>query len=131
MESRKLLCMGAAAFVSSLLVISTAALADPQEPFTVQGRVIDPDLQRVVPYSDLNLAEAPGRKTLLRRVGFAVRSICQDQAYAVTSLDYQVQERSCSAAAWDSANPQITDAFERARLGGSLTTAALTITSVR
>lgn len=129
MESRKLLCMGAAAFISSMLVISATAYAAPQDPFVVEGHAIDPDLQRRVPYGDLNLAVDPGRKTLLRRVGFAVRDICQDQAYAVASLEAVTQERICSAAAWDSANPQIKAAFERAQLGGTLTTAAVTITA--
>jgi len=130
METQKIICAGAA-LVSSIFVISATAYAEPQAPLVVQGHPIDPDLQREVPYGDLNLALVPGQKTLHRRVAFAVRDICRDQAYAVSNLEYDVQERICSEAAWDSANPQIREAIERAQLGGTLTTAAIAVTSSR
>jgi len=128
MEARKFTCMAAATFVGSLLILTTVAPAHSQPPVVVHGhQYFDPEIQRRVPYGDLNLADVSGQKHLIRRVGFAVRDLCG--VYMTGRAD--PVDRECTAFAWASANPQITTAFDQARSGAYAAAAAVTITSPR
>jgi len=128
MDTRKITCMAAATVVGSLLILSTVGPAHAQPPVIVEGHhYYDPEIQRVAPYGDLNLAERVGQKRLIRRVGYAVDDLCG--GYLLGSPYYG--DRECSRAAWDSANPQIAAAFEQARSGGFVAAAAVTIGSTR
>ena len=121
MNSRKITCMAAATFVGSLLVLSAVAPVHAQAPVVVQGhRYFDPEIQRVVHYGDLNLAEASGQKALIRRVAYAVGDVCGTNAIMTDRYDAE-----CTTAAWDSANFQITAAFDQARTGSDLPAVAV------
>ena len=67
---------------------------------------------RRVSYADLNLASRVGEKTLHRRVGKAVTSVC-DEAVG-PSANYYV-EMSCRSFAWNGARPQMNLAVKRAQ----------------
>ena len=87
MEARKIACLGAAAFVGSMLVgtVASPVHAQAHHPLTVTGH---PDeMTRVVPYGDLSLATSEGRKILMRRVGYAVDEICTPSEVNGGSLD--------------------------------------------
>ena len=66
--------------------------------------------RRYVTYSDLNLIQPAGLKTLNRRVNSAVREVCRE---SVPSGDFYI-EMGCRSHAWDGARPQINRAVERA-----------------
>jgi len=121
--------MAAAAFVSSMLVVSATAHAGPQAPVVIEGRGdIDQDTLRIVHYGDLNLANSAGQKVLIRRVGYAVHQVCEGQIYASTDFSTSGETRNCAKVAWNSANPQITTAFELAQSGTFVAAAAAIIT---
>lgn len=125
MDGRNFACMAAAGLVGSLLVLSAVSPAFGQPPVVVQGRAYyDSENQRVVRYGDLNLAEQIGQKSLLRRVGYAVNELCDTRQ---TRGSFKTIDRTCAGSAWESANPQITLAFDRARGGASIAAASLTI----
>jgi len=128
METRKVTCMAAAAFISSMLIVSAVAQAHPQQPVLVQGH-IDPSLQRVVRYGDLNVANPDGQKALMHRVNYAVQDLCQFGVAASTDLQSWRETDTCMTVAWASAQPQIATAFERAQSGSLASAAALTITA--
>lgn len=82
MEQRNLACLAAAAFLGVTLAASaTGALA---KPLDVTVRATDPELQRVVSYRDLNIAERPGQKILKRRINATASDLCE---YLNGSLD--------------------------------------------
>ena len=67
---------------------------------------------RLVRYSDLDLADRSGQKTLKRRVSTAVYAVCEgSESYATFQSD-----GFCRTAAWEKATPQIDAAIQRARL---------------
>jgi UrcA family protein len=124
-QTRKITCMAAATFVGSLLILSTVAPAHAQPPVIVEGHhYYDPENQRVVPYGDLNLAVSAGQQGLIRRVKYAVEDLCDTRH---TRGLMQLIDSECSTSAWNSANPQITAAFNRAGSGSSIAAAAVTI----
>jgi UrcA family protein len=67
--------------------------------------------RRYVSYSDLNLVQPAGLKTLNRRVNSAVREVCRESVGP--SGDFYI-EMGCRSLAWDGARPQIDRAVERA-----------------
>ena len=71
---------------------------------------------RHVNYADLNLASFDGQRTLDHRVGTAVTDLCGE---AIGGNDggtkYKLSMMHCSAEAWNSAQPQIDRAVQRAR----------------
>lgn len=78
MDNRKFACMAAAAFLGITLTAgATNAFAGPRD-VVVEGKRIDPELQRTVSYRDLNLAERPGQKTLKGRIHRTASSLCFD-----------------------------------------------------
>jgi UrcA family protein len=67
---------------------------------------------RLVRYSDLDLADRSGQKTLKRRVSTAVYAVCEgSESYATFQSD-----GFCRTAAWEKATPQIDAAIQRAKL---------------
>lgn len=93
---------------ASLLVGATATQAAQNRPVVVYGELQDVYVERV-PYGDLNLAASADRKTLFRRVGSAVRNVCDFDAFGIAS-DY----RSCASLAWKDARAQIDVAISKA-----------------
>lgn len=82
--------------------------------------------RRYVAYSDLNLIQPAGLKTLNRRVNSAVREVCRE---SVPSGDFYT-EMGCRSFAWDGARPQINRAVQRAHqiaANGHSTIAPVTI----
>jgi len=71
---------------------------------------------RHVSYTDLNLASPAGERTLNRRVGAAVSSLCTEVVAAVDgSLTVKYAALRCKSSAWGQARPQISRAVQRAR----------------
>ena len=66
---------------------------------------------RRVSYADLNLASAPGERTLNRRVAGAVMDVCNE---AVGGNSTDLVYRDCATGAWQGARPQISLALQRA-----------------
>jgi len=101
MDNRKLACMVAAGFLGATLTAgATNAFAGPGD-VVVEGKRIDPELQRKVFYHDLNIAERSGQKALNGRIYRTASSLCFDlngpYAYgctkdAVRSTDDQVAQ---------------------------------------
>jgi UrcA family protein len=91
---------------------------------------LDTETQRVVQYGDLNLVNPTGQNRLFRRVGYAVDDLCGGTR-SLAAVRENLEVRSCSKAAWSSANPQIAAAVDQAKSGNYISAAALTITSVR
>ena len=114
-----------AGIILGLGSVSAAAAQPPS--VVVQGqRIIDPELQRVVYYGDLDLANQPGRDRLMRRVDHTINSLCDNR---LSSPIWLTPDRDCVKAAWSSATPQIDSALSHA--GSTLTTAILVVTAPR
>jgi UrcA family protein len=128
-RTHKILCIWGATIVGSLLTIGATSPARSQQPLVVEAeRYHDPETQRVVHYGDLNLADMSGRSLLIRRVDYAVNDLCSANE-GRRALERDANIRGCSKSAWNSASPQITAAFERAKSGSFVAAAAVTITS--
>jgi len=71
---------------------------------------------RHVTYADLNLTSLPGERTLNRRVGAAVNSLCAEAVgEADGSFTVKYAALGCHNSAWNQARPQINRAVQRAR----------------
>lgn len=119
MDARQLACVGAAAFVGSLLVTATATMAKPVRPVVISKRV-DP-MVRYVSYGDLALTSHEGKKVLIKRVYRAVNEVCPatlppDPSDGTTDYDRHY----CQDFAWAGARPQIRNAIHAASLGAPL-----------
>ena len=108
MDNRKLACMVAAGFLGVTLTAgATNAFAGPRD-VVVQGTRIDPELQRKVSYSDLNLAEQPGQKTLKHRIYRTASGLCFD-------LNGSYYLEKCTRGAVQSTKDQVAQAIDRAQ----------------
>lgn len=69
------------------------------------------NLERRINYADLNLATAPGERSLNRRISDAVSSLCNEAVSnsTNTSFDY----RDCESEAWRGVRPQVFLAVQR------------------
>lgn len=75
MDNRKFACLAAAAFLGVTLTAgATNAFA---KPLDVIVRAVDPGLQRIVSYRDLNIAEPAGQKVLKRRITATASNLCE------------------------------------------------------
>jgi UrcA family protein len=84
-------------------------------------------VSRHVSYADLNLAVAPGERTLNRRVGYAVTDVCNEAVGGnSTSFDYI----HCSKGAWNGARPQVGLAVQRAREMAAVGTSSLAAVAI-
>lgn len=116
----KAFAMCGASLVASVAVAGTPAdlivVAKPQNL-----------VERRIPYADLNLAAASAERTLERRIGRAVGSLC-DEAVADdrTTLEY----RECERQAWRGARPQMLLAVQRAHEVAAAGTSRIDATSV-
>jgi UrcA family protein len=106
--------MAAAVVLTASGVALFAAPISAKAPIVVSG---DPDrIVRYVSYADLNLAAAPGERSLHRRVTTEISSLCTE---ATGGLDRTISSKlnmnKCGRAAWTEARPQIAQAVQRAR----------------
>lgn len=107
MDNRKFACMVAAAFLGVTLTAgATNALAGPRD-VVVEGKRIDPHLQRTVSYRDLNLAERPGQKILKGRIHRTASNLCFDLNGMFTA--------DCTWNAVRSTDDQVAQAIDRAK----------------
>lgn len=116
MNNRTKVALAGLSAVCTTLAISPAIGQPPNEPVVVHGQLIDPELQRRVPYGDLNLASKPGQQRLMWRVDAAVDDLC-DASVDNRPLSMEMQSRACSKFAWASAKPQIRTAIDLALAG--------------
>jgi UrcA family protein len=113
MNYGKPLAMCAATLIAAVAIGAAASPvgARPQHAVVVVAHPEDLVTRRIS-YADLNLASAPGERTLTRRVGYAVTSLCNEAVGGeYTSFDY----KDCESGAWRGARPQISLAVQRAR----------------
>ena len=80
-------------------------------PLVVTATQTDMPTSRVG-YADLNLASRAGEKALHRRVGKAVKSVCDEAVGPSASYDIDL---SCRSFAWSGARPQMALAVKRAQ----------------
>ena len=110
MDSRKLACMAAAAFIGVGLTAAVTADAKPRD-IVVEGSKFDPGTQRRVSYADLNLAFRPQQKVLMRRISSTAHNLCGDLGYS-----YPSERWDCTSDAVHSTDGQVAAAIERANL---------------
>jgi UrcA family protein len=98
--------------VTASLMITTSANAQ-RTPVVVYGHEEADVRTERVSYADLNLAASAGERKLVRRVSDAVKRVClyRDGTIGLQSNGYTI----CADGAWDSANPQIAQAVQRAK----------------
>lgn len=111
MDVRKIACLAAAGFIGTALTLSaTQALsAPPIGDVIVKGQKIDPELQRQVLYSDLNLAFERDQRRLKGRIARTASGLCFD-------LNGAFDEPGCTRSAIQSTDDQFAAAVERAKL---------------
>lgn len=118
MNAQQLVCVGAAAFVGSLLVTATVAVAkSPTRPVIIEKR-LDP-MTRHVSFADLSLTTKEGQDVLYWRVGKAVNEVCpptlpNEDGASTYERGY------CRDFAWHGARPQIRKAIRSAKNGTPL-----------
>jgi UrcA family protein len=118
MDGRKMLCLGAASFIGTMMVGLAVMPAHGEpltKPVTVTAHKHAPMVERVA-FGDLALATKDGRKMLYRRVGYAVDHVCPDRDADLGTYDVE----GCKDFAWSGARPQIDRAIRDARSGASL-----------
>lgn len=112
MDVRKVVCLGAAGFIGTLLIAAAAAPAHAQPTVVVEAQRPDPDaLTANVSFYIADLRSERGQKDLLRRVHTATREVCPENL-SVTLLD--TYRKNCLATAWNGARPQIEAAIDTA-----------------
>lgn len=99
--------------LSSAILLGAATPAAARDRTVVVTATNQGDTTRRVTYRDLNLASAPGERTLAKRVGHAVSRLCFDPAGGSRGDLHEAGV--CRSAAWDGAQPQIDRAVRRAR----------------
>ena len=108
METRKTACIAAAAFVGlGLVSAATSAGAKPRE-VVVSAKRIDPELQRRVSYSDLNLAFRSDQRTFSSRIRHTADELCFD-------LNGNENNFRCTKDAVRSTDDQVAAAIDRAK----------------
>jgi UrcA family protein len=105
--NRATLAILAGLAASPFAVVMPAAAQDTE--ITVRG-LPEGTKMRLVSFGDLNLNLMAHREILDKRVGNAVREVCDVGAGNLRSPDY----RNCTGQAWTGARPQITRAYVRA-----------------
>ena len=105
--------LAACAVTLTGLAIAVPALARDPMPVVVTGKAPDEIIiRRYVSYRDLNLATPIGEKMLVKRVGYAVREVCEE---AIEEPALAVVAMRCRSSSWRDAKPQIDRAVLRAR----------------
>lgn len=112
MNIRKVMCVGAAGFIGTLLITAVAAPARSRPPLIVQAERPDPDaLTAKVSFYIADLRSERGQKDLVRRVRTATLEVCPDNS-SVSRLD--TYRNYCMETAWNGARPQIEAAIDAA-----------------
>jgi UrcA family protein len=129
----KILMMCAAGAITTGELLLMAPHASARQPIIVTAPLPEDLIVRHVSYADLNLASEVGVKRLNRRVGSAVKSLCNDATGGpnIRSLGTNIEMIQCSVSAWNGARPQIDRAVRRAQeiaATGSSAIAAAAIT---
>ena len=121
--------------VALLTAVTPTEVYARQKPVVVTGNPNPDIVQKRVSYADLNLASAPGKKTLVTRVRGAVRTVCDEAIGPGTGAGSTLAGayRFCQNEAWQGAKPQIARAVLRAQQiaqtgHSSIAAAAITIT---
>jgi UrcA family protein len=127
MESRKIACFAAAGFIGVALTAATAHAQPPDKEVVIEGKRLNPETQRVVRYADLNLANQPEQRLLLRRISVTARSLCLDLGHIGFRENW-----ACTSNAIDSTDDQVAAAISRAKdkLAGKPVGPAIAITMV-
>jgi UrcA family protein len=113
MNYGKALIACGAVLVTSVAIGVTAAPLHARPPQAVVVTAHPDDfVTRRISYADLNLAALPGERTLNRRIGYAVTSLC-DEAIGGSTVDFTY--KNCTYGAWRDARPQVALAAQRAR----------------
>ena len=100
----------------SLVAAVAASPVDAKPPARILVVANPADyLIRHVSYADLNLASAPGERSLHRRIAFAVNNLCDEALGEPSSSSNTFAYQECTGSAWNGAGPQITAAVNRAR----------------
>ena len=104
---RATLAILAGVIASPFAAIVPAAAQDTE--ITVRGTPEGTNM-RMVSYADLNLNLMAHREVLNKRIGHAVREVCEFEPRDIARKDYE----RCSNTAWAGAGPQIVRAYVRA-----------------
>jgi UrcA family protein len=100
------------ATVAGLLVVATPAVGRGAPVVVTAPHDM---VTRHVSFADLNLASAPGERALNRRVESAVADLCNEATGGNDGgTQYKYSMIRCSGEAWNSAQPQIDRAVQRA-----------------
>ena len=87
MDVRKIVCVGAAGFIGTLLITAAAVPAHSRPPLIVQAQRPDPEAPTArVSFYVADLRSERGQKDLVRRVRTATRQVCPE-GYAISRLD--------------------------------------------
>ena len=91
----------------------TAGQTAGRQPTVVVSATNYDVIARRIDYRDLDLASADGERRLVRRVRSAVHHVCLD---AVGShRGYMTQTATCQRSSWQTTQPQVGQAVQRAR----------------
>jgi UrcA family protein len=101
---------GKAFAICGASLIASVAVAGSPRDLTV---IPQPQnlVERRIPYTDLNLAAASGKRILNRRIGHKVDSLCNEAVEGTTTSS---EYRDCEIEAWRSARSQVSLAVHRA-----------------
>jgi UrcA family protein len=109
------LCAAVAITSGGLFLVASPALGR-SGPIMVTASPPEDVVVRHVSYADLNLAADAGQRTLNRRVGAAVSSLCTEASGGNDgSTGFKYSMINCSSGAWSDARPQIARAVQRAQ----------------
>ena len=110
MDSLKSACFAAAIFIGLGLTAVTAGARPTGQEVVVEGKRYDPEFQRLVRHSDLNLAFKTDQRVLMRRLSTTARRLCGDLGH------YRPDENwMCKSNALDSTDDQVAAAIARAK----------------
>lgn len=111
--SKMLSLVGAVAITAGGLFLVAPPASGKSRPIVV----LAPEnvVVRHISYADLNLASAPGERTLVRRVSGAVSDLCLEATGGNDgSFSFKSTIMQCDNRAWGEAHPQIRRAVQRA-----------------
>lgn len=113
---KRAILFGTSAILAAAVFVGASVAPAAAEPVLVTGqRAVAPEaLTKVVKFGDLNIATEAGEKRLLRRVRYAVDTVCPSFEVSLIPTN---EERSCRDFAWSGARTQIASALAGARSG--------------
>lgn len=131
MNYGKALAVCGASLIAAVAIGLTASPghSNPPTAVVVVANPADYVVRRVT-YADLNLASAPGERTLNRRVRYAVGDLCNEALGEPPSSANIFAYKECTGAAWHGAAPQIADAVQRARQIAASGTSSIALSAI-